>query len=118
MTAELLALAARAADAYARVKGPWSERRPGFEAYPDPVRPHELVVRAFNVNGRRDPGLVIFDPFPRKETPPVMPEAQPEVSSSIGAYMQQFADSVWELLELHRLALLDLKERVEKLEAR
>lgn len=75
MSAELLALAARAADAYARVKGPWL-RRTGLEAYPDPISPHELVVRAFLPNGRRESGLVIFNPLSRKEMT-AMPETKP-----------------------------------------
>jgi hypothetical protein len=68
MSAELLALAVRAADAYAKVKGPWLQRC-GLEASPDPITPHELVLRAFLPNGRRESGCVIFNPLPRKEKP-------------------------------------------------
>lgn len=100
MSADLLALAARAADAYARVKGPWL-RRTGLEAYPDPISPHELVVRAFNADGRRDSGLVIFVPFPRKEIP--MPTPPPPLVE------QPFDNDVWDLVS-------DLKKRVEELE--
>ena len=79
MSAELLALAVRAADAYARVKGPWLQRT-GFEASPDPISP-DLLVRAFLPGGRRESGLVIFNPFPRKEIAPMETIAETETTS-------------------------------------
>jgi hypothetical protein len=65
MSAELLALAARAAAHYAGVRGPWLKPTT-MVLEPDCSRPGRLVVRDSHPARSRD--ALLFDPLPRKET--------------------------------------------------
>jgi hypothetical protein len=78
VSAELLALAVRAADAYARVRGPWSRRCRTFFVERDELSRHRLVVRDADPGWHKN--MVVFDPLPRKEVavatpPPARPES-------------------------------------------
>lgn len=74
MSADALALAVRAAAAYAGVRGPWWHHCSTMVLEPDPLDPHLLVVRDPTLGRVRKP--LVFDPLPRKEIP--MPPPPPE----------------------------------------
>lgn len=65
MSADVLALAARAAAAYAGVRGPWRLRCSTMVLEHDPLNPRLLVVRDPTPGATRKP--LIVDPCPRKE---------------------------------------------------
>jgi hypothetical protein len=65
VSADLLALAARAAAHYAGVRGPWLQPTT-LVLESDPSRPSWLVVRDSHPSRSRD--ALLFNPLPRKET--------------------------------------------------
>jgi len=67
VSADVLALAVRAADAYARVRGRWSPLCRTLVIEPDAIQPWRCSVR----ESPRGAGTLLFDPLPRKEKTPM-----------------------------------------------
>lgn len=112
MSADLLSLAARAVETYAKVRGPWAPPTRVIFIEPTPYTRWCTVRAVREAHPGQHGEAVYFDPVARKEM-----TSMPEASDQNAPAPSWEELGTVDRLELLRRALLDLDRRVGKLEA-